>query len=404
MNHAAPACADPERRALLGAGALALAGCRATSPSASSPPSDSAPSAPTAAPTIPAPAASSSRPVPLADAHSHYGWFSPAKIRRGEDLGPRLREAGVALLAWSVTSDGPWIRLGAQRIEQVAVPPPGALETHFFESIARARQFVQRAGVTLALEPADIDRAVDGTPAIVLAAEAADFLEGSLDGLARAHALGLRHTQLVHYLRSNPVGDLQTAPPAHGGLSAFGRSLVRACNREGILVDLAHCSRDTVDAALDVADVAPVWSHSAIAQDDEHWSQPGGRARRLHVSRARSIAARGGAIGLWALGASTGRTPDAYADSLLRAADLVGPAHVMIGSDTDGLGRGSAASIEAPADLRRVADALQARRTDDATVRALCFGNYARCLRGAMMRRSNRNVGAAGVWQSAVRV
>ncbi|MFO1198777.1 MAG: membrane dipeptidase [Burkholderiaceae bacterium] len=338
----------------------------------------------------PASARRAGPPIPVADAHSHYGLFAPSKIRQGEDLAPRLRDAGVALLAWSVTSDGPWIGPVGPRFEQKSLPRKGEVEANFFGFARRARGWAERAGLRFALAPSDVDRALaGGEPMLVLAAEAADFLEGSLAGLERAYALGLRHTQIVHFLRDNAVGNLQTAPPLHpGGLTAFGEALVRACNRQGILVDLAHCARDTFDRALDVTAVAPIWSHSVIGETDEHFGQPGDLARRLNVSRARRLAARGGAVGLWALAGSTGYRVAAYADSLMHAVDLVGAEHVMIGSDTDGFGRNGRASIESPADLRRVVDALLARRVDERTVRAVCAGNYARCLRGAMARRA----------------
>ncbi len=364
----APADAAPRltRRALLlaAAGALGAAGCQASPP-----------------------ASRSVATLPIADAHSHYGFFSTAKIREGPALAERMRAAGVTLLAWAMPSDSRWVRPGARRLEQVAQPAPGELARYFDTSVARARGVARRAGLPFAATPDDVDAAARGEPHLVMAIEGADFLEGSVDGLARAHAAGVRHVQLVHYIR-NPIGDFQTEAPVHGGLTAFGESVVRECNRLGMLVDLAHGTRELVDRALDVSSQAMIWSHSAITETDEHWSQPGGLARRLHISRARRIADRGGAIGLWALAASTGYRPSAYADSLLRAAELVGPSHVMIGTDTDGLGPGGRASVESPADLRTVVDALLARGTDEGTVRAICFGNYARCLRAAMAART----------------
>lgn len=355
---------SPPRRVFLSAAAL-LAGCQ-------SPPGTNRPRP-------------LSAPIYVADAHSHYGVFRPSKIRDGVDLGPRLRAAGVTLLAWTPSSDGPWTRMGARRREQFAEPMPGQLEAHMFGALGRIRRMAERSNLPFVLLPEDVDRAARGESMIVMTAEGSDFLEGSLNGLARAYALGLRHLQLVHYIR-NPVGDIQTQPPEHNGLSAFGRQLVEACTRRGILIDLAHSSRDTVDMALDATDAAPIWSHSVISATDEHWSQSGAQARRLHISTARKIAARGGAIGLWALGNSTGYRVDQYADSLLRAADQVGTAHVMIGTDTDGFSAKEAQSVAEPADLRRVVDALLERNIDESVVRAICFGNYARCLKAAMSR------------------
>jgi microsomal dipeptidase-like Zn-dependent dipeptidase len=50
---------------------------------------------------------------------------------------------------------------------------------------------------------------------------------------------GLVHLQLVHY-RVSELGDISTEQPVHGGLTPFGREVIAACNRLGILVDVAN--------------------------------------------------------------------------------------------------------------------------------------------------------------------
>ena len=75
-------------------------------------------------------------------------------------------------------------------------------------------------------------------------------------------------------------------------------------------------------------------------------------------------------------------SPAGYADELLRMVDAIGAEHVMFGTDIDGLG--TLGVMSRPADLRAVADLLQARGVDEKTLRALCFENYARCLRAAI--------------------
>ena len=59
----------------------------------------------------------------------------------------------------------------------------------------------------------------------MLAVEGCDFLEGDLDRLDTLEARGVRSIQLTHYL-VNETGDIQTAPPVHGGLT---RSAPRQC-------------------------------------------------------------------------------------------------------------------------------------------------------------------------------
>ena len=77
----------------------------------------------------------------------------------------------------------------------------------------------EATGMRIAREPRDIR---EDDPALVLAVEGCDFLEGDLDRLDRLEARGVRSIQLTHYL-VNETGDIQTAPPVHGGLTAFWR-------------------------------------------------------------------------------------------------------------------------------------------------------------------------------------
>jgi len=65
--------------------------------------------------------------------------------------------------------------------------------------------------------------------------------------------------------------------------------------------------------------------------------------------------------------------------------DMIGPEHVMFGTDLDGVGQFGV--MDQLGDLRRVADLLRKRGVDDRTLSAICFENFARCLRAAMEAR-----------------
>jgi membrane dipeptidase len=314
----------------------------------------------------------------LGDAHNHIGLVNRAKLRTS--LKSQMEAAGVTLVAWALVSDGKWIRMGPAGVEQVAAPRDGEVTANFRESMEKLRAYLADKQLPWVQTVADVDAAVEGKPYIVLAAEAADFLEGRLDPLESAYALGLRHLQLVHYMKS-AVGDLQTANPVHKGLSEFGLQVVKACNRMGILVDLAHCTAEGVDQALDASSVPCVWSHSYIADTPGDWRQSAVISRRLGLAQAKRIAAKGGAVGLWGL-ARTVSSLERYASELMHMADLIGPDHVMFGTDLDGLGTG--ALIEDFGDLRKVADILVKRGVEEKVVRGICIENYARCLKAAM--------------------
>ena len=107
--------------------------------------------------------------------------------------------------------------------------------------------------------------------------------------MAQAHAWGVRHLQLIHFIQS-PLGDRQTAEPVHGGLTPLGAKVVAECKRLGILVDLAHGTPALVDGVLQASDAAPVWSHSWISPQGGRWSDPGYIARSLSPATACTVA------------------------------------------------------------------------------------------------------------------
>jgi membrane dipeptidase len=297
-----------------------------------------------------------------------------------------MRETGATLLAWSITDDNRWIGTTPQGLRQVSQPKPGELWSNFRSRLERYTGMLQNWGVPLALAPADIDAALAGEPRVLLATEAANFLEGDPRRVAQAHAWGIRHMQLVHYIAS-PLGDHQTAPPQHDGITATGRQVIAECNRLGIIVDLAHASPAFVDGALEVAKSPVVWSHSWISPKAWSWQDPGYLARSLPLAQARRIAANGGAMGLWSVRvrndpAYAVHNVKTFADETMRMCDLVGPAHVAFGTDMEGAGPGPILSDYK--DLRDVADELAKRGLPDATLHGIFIGNYARIAKAAM--------------------
>ena len=161
---------------------------------------------------------------------------------------------------------------------------------------------------------------------MILCCEGADFLEGRLDGLAEAHRQGVRSVTLVHY-RVNELGDIQTEPEHHGGLTGFGAEVVDEMNRLGLLIDLAHATfRTTVDVVGRSS--APVVISTATSAPAK------GPHPVLAADHARAVAATGGLIGAWPA-ASPSPTCDGYVDEIVRLVDLVGIDHVGIGTDMD---------------------------------------------------------------------
>lgn len=324
--------------------------------------------------------AGDSSSIPIGDMHAHLFFGisrQPASVR---PLGKLMGEGNATLVSWALVGDQPWIRPSPQGLRQKGSPKPGAATKWFTEEIARVRKHAAQQGIKIATTPADLDLALKGEPHVVLSVEGASFLDDGIEGLEAAHKAGVRHIQLVHFVR-NTIGDFQTEAPQHGGLTDFGRKVIEACNRLGILVDLAHATRPTVDQALAAAKAPLVWSHSSVTKN----MRTGGRRaqwtmRQLGLDQAKQIAAKGGVVGLWGLRSDVGATAASYGDRIIEMAGWLGDDHVAFGTDMNAVANSPVASYR---DLRRVVRHLEGKIAAD-RVRKIAIGNYARVLREAM--------------------
>lgn len=131
----------------------------------------------------------------------------------------------------------------------------------------------------------------------------------------------------------SPLGDVYSVPAHLGGLTPFGAEVVRACNRLGIVVDLAHGTQETTVGALRAASQPLIISHAGLTADagDRTLSEDQ-RRRLISEDHARAVAEAGGVVGLWWRMFDTLRD---YVAALRKRADAFGVDHVGVGSDTD---------------------------------------------------------------------
>jgi membrane dipeptidase len=171
-----------------------------------------------------------------------------------------------------------------------------------------------------------------GEPALILDIEGLDFLEMKLERLEESYQRGVRTMQLVHYT-PNDIGDFQTGAIVHHGLTAFGAEVVRACNRLGVVIDVAHGTEELVKHAVKVATKPLLLSHTAL-RGSKAQGQTSLTGRQITPDHARAIAETGGSIGIWHFFA----TPDRYVDGLKEMTDVVGVDHVSVGTDAGARG------------------------------------------------------------------
>jgi len=321
-----------------------------------------------------APGVSFSQQAPrFADMHSHL-------LRRQGVSREALARQRMLVVAEKVIPDGPLIRLMGNRLGVHRDAQPGEMRQNFETQFQRLRGQVAQQGVPTISSVSSLDKVIqEGTPAIALSSEGADFLEGDLAYLEKVRAEGLVVLQLVHY-RISDVGDISTEEPKHNGLTAFGKDVVRASNRLGILVDVAHCTSAGIEQALEISTRPVIYSHGHVTEAAPAARLGGIRARAIHAPLAKRLAEKGGAVGIWPLGAMF-RSREAYAEALLRTAELVGLKHVGIGSDINGL---TSTVLPTHDDFAEVAELLAKQGLKEPEVAGIMGDNFIRVLKQAI--------------------
>jgi membrane dipeptidase len=255
-------------------------------------------------------------------------------MRSGQTFSPvalPMRQGGMAVSCLAVVSDGPTHRVMHDgRIHPYRTPDPGELYAYGQLAFARLHAMAHDQGLAIITDLEGMRAAQAGTASAIIAAEGADFLEGQPDRVGEAYTRwSLRHLQLTHY-RVNELGDIQTEPPVHGGLTDIGAAVIRRCNRLGIVVDVAHGTFDLVKRAVAVTTRPLVLSHTSLLTRATPFT------RRITADHARLVAQTGGVVGVWPPEHEF-PTLDALAVGMARMVDAVGVDHVGLGSDMRGL-------------------------------------------------------------------
>jgi membrane dipeptidase len=323
-------------------------------------------------------------PIYIADMHFHL-FFVGKRPARTQPLAANMAAGQATLVSWSLVGDQPWLAATVGGFKQRGSPGKGGATAWLKEETARVQGHLADQKLSLVRSADDVERALAGKPHVVLSVEGATFVDDGIEHVRVAYDLGVRHIQLVHFI-ANPIGDMQTEPAKHNGLTDLGAKVVAECNRLGILIDLAHCTDRAVEQALELSKTPVVWSHSSV-QGWRSFLPFGGswRARQLSVTMAKRIAARGGVVGLWALGADVGTSVTSYTDRMLGLADQLGDNSVAFGTDMNALSNPALATYS---DLRRVVQLMEDRGMSEARIRNIAGLNYARVLTAAMRGRT----------------
>jgi membrane dipeptidase len=286
------------------------------------------------------------RAAPIFDGHNDLPWvirtdsiarMDPALYdlrtrTRGHTDIPRLRAGRVGAQFWSVYIPGDYADSGYARVQ--------------LEQIDIARRVIDRYPdvFELARTAADVSRIQRrGRIASFLGMEGGHAIENSLGALRTYREMGVAYMTLTHNVTTD-WADAGNDTARHGGLTPFGREVVREMNRLGMLVDLSHASDAVMSNALDETAAPVIFSHSsARALTDVRRNVPDSILRRLP--------ANGGVVMVTFVPgfvsqevADHGDRPNRPRATLVQVADhiehirrVAGLAHVGIGGDFDGI-------------------------------------------------------------------
>ncbi len=298
---------------------------------------------------------------------------TPLKLLLGRDLSRRndkghvdlvrMKEGGVDASFFAIYVSNKW--------------DPNECTYRALELLSRVQDFleVNAEAVALATTPAEA-RALklQGRLAVFLGMENGGPFHKDLSLLRLFYRMGVRYVTLTHG-GNNEICDSCTATaPRWNGLSPFGREVVAQMNRLGMLVDVAHISDRSFYDVLEASAVPVVSTHSCCRALCDV-------PRNMSDEMIKAMAARGGVIQInfypsfldkeyggrvktqldsyEAVEELYKKDPDAFDDRMQEAireimkvprpsykrivdhidhvVELVGPEHVGIGSDFDGI-------------------------------------------------------------------
>ncbi|HSP54665.1 MAG TPA: dipeptidase [Dehalococcoidia bacterium] len=203
--------------------------------------------------------------VPLVDGHNDLPWYIRELKQTPHDVDaydlrkhtsgntdiPRLRQGMVGGQFWSVYIPGEMKDSGYARMQ--------------LEEIDIAKRVIAKYPDVFqpAYTAADVRRAhAAGKIGSLLGLEGGHAIENSLGALRAYYALGARYMTLTHNVTLD-WADAALDSAKHGGLTNFGKEVVREMNRLGMLVDLSHVSPGTMSDALDAREAPIIFSHSS---------------------------------------------------------------------------------------------------------------------------------------------
>lgn len=234
---------------------------------------------------------------------------------------PRMYEGGVNCQVFAISSE-------RSRL------PPHPLRTSL-EMVDRFYRECEENSGTIApiMSYEDVIKAEkEGKIAAMLSIEGADVIEGNAGILRVFYRLGVRMVGLVHSIR-NLLADGVADRRSRGRLSVLGVESVELMDKLGMIIDVSHLNDEGFWDLVEITENSFIASHSNARAICDH-------PRNMNDDMIRTLAEKGGVMGMNFAPNFVhpyNATVERLVDHIDHIVELVGPDHVGLGSDFDGI-------------------------------------------------------------------
>jgi len=212
----------------------------------------------------------------------------------------------------------------------------------------------------------------------IVVVEGGHCIEDRLENLLAFYAAGVRVMTITWNNSTSWAVSAQDSRADNVGLSEFGKQVIRTMDSLGMIIDISHVGRKSVDDILATSKNPIIASHSGAYALRNHY-------RNLTDTQIRAIAQRGGVIGVVFYPPFLVSSGQARLDNVIQHIDyiknLVGNADcISLGSDFDGI-EVTPTGLENVTKFPAITEALLQRGYTRQDVRKILGENFMRVFR-----------------------
>lgn len=213
--------------------------------------------------------------------NSEWDFMQRHEIADGHQDWPRMRDGGLDVQFWSI-----YLGKKERKGESVAEARGRIAAVHRLVD-----QHPEKMGLATTAQEIR-DHVAAGRVANLMGVEGGHIIENDLENLREFYRRGVRYMTLTHSFHTrwaDSSGTRAELRPLHGGLTDFGKDVVREMNRLGMMVDVSHVSDDTFWDVMETSEAPVIASHSSVRAVANH-------RRNLDDKMLRALAQQGGVV------------------------------------------------------------------------------------------------------------